>query len=160
MPPACLETFIPGHLEKREIQSNICIILTSVFNTDCLYLVSIIHLYNFDLSCQGSQSRPIIKLPVSLSLVSGLPARYKKLLSSLVEFFMMTRTGLDWGGDEITKKEMTTEFCFLLTSSRPVSCADPDIVVDIHNFRLKYSTRNWEVRNEDQASKAGRVSMS
>ena len=34
---------IPGHLKKREIQSNICIILTPVSNTDCLYLASIIH---------------------------------------------------------------------------------------------------------------------
>ena len=34
---------IPGNLKKREIQSNICIILTPVSNTDCLYLASIIH---------------------------------------------------------------------------------------------------------------------
>ena len=33
---------IPGHL-KRERQSNICIILPPVSNTDCLYLASIIH---------------------------------------------------------------------------------------------------------------------
>ena len=35
---------IPSHLKKTEIQSNICIILTSGLNTDCLSLVSIIHL--------------------------------------------------------------------------------------------------------------------
>lgn len=53
-------------------------------------------------------------------------------------------------------KEMTTDFCFLLTSSRPVSCIDPDIVVDIHNFRLKNSTRKSQVINEDQPSKVRR----
>lgn len=69
-------------------------------------------------------------------------------------------TEVEWSGAQITKKEMTTEFCFLLTSSRPVSSelllSDPDIVVDIHNFRLKNSTRKSQVINEDQPSKVRR----
>ena len=97
---SCLEPGdIPGHLKKREI-----------FTIQYLHNINIRHqhgvspsrIYHSPLAlichvCGPRRDQYTAGCHVlSLSLSLCLPARYKKLFSSLVECFMMTSTGLDW----------------------------------------------------------------
>ena len=59
--------------------------------------------------------------------------------------------------EEIDKKRNDNPLLFSPdVSSVSELCSDPDIVADIHNFRLKNSTRKSQVINEDQPSKVRR----